>query len=340
MISRKNKTIVRVSEGPSGVYVFVLLSADIEDLPTVADGVMTGSVALVQDTQKILVYHEDNGWEEWEGSGGGYPEPTGTKSITITENGVTIEDVKDVASAQITVEVSGGGSSVETDILGGTLSGSYSNADLTRGLKQYVLNYNANLESISLPNCTSIGDNALNNCSGLKRASFPSAESLGTQAMRYCGRNLAADEFLEVDLSSCTFLGQNCLSNAAVQVLRLPSLTDIGTNAVSNSRLEYLDCSRDAADGNPRIQAQGLNNATNLRVLALRDTHHVWQLNYTSAFNGTPIASGTGYIYVPAALLETYKTATNWSTYAAQFRALEDYTKDGTVTGELDWENL
>ena len=53
-------------------------------------------------------------------------------------------------------------------------------------------------------------------------------------------------------------------------------------------------------------------------------------------FNGTPIESGTGYIYVPRALVDTYKTATNWSTFANQFRALEDYTVDGTVTGEID----
>lgn len=41
-------------------------------------------------------------------------------------------------------------------------------------------------------------------------------------------------------------------------------------------------------------------------------------------------------IYVPAALIDSYKAATNWSAYANQFRALEDYTVDGTITGELD----
>ena len=56
----------------------------------------------------------------------------------------------------------------------------------------------------------------------------------------------------------------------------------------------------------------------------------------SSALNGSKIANGTGYIYVPRALVDTYKAATNWSTYAAQFRALEDYTVDGTTTGELD----
>ena len=42
------------------------------------------------------------------------------------------------------------------------------------------------------------------------------------------------------------------------------------------------------------------------------------------------------YVYVPAALVDSYKAATNWSTYASRFRALEDYTVDGTITGELD----
>jgi hypothetical protein len=59
-------------------------------------------------------------------------------------------------------------------------------------------------------------------------------------------------------------------------------------------------------------------------------------LSSTNAFAGTPIESGTGYIYVPAALIDSYKTETNWSAFAAQYRALEDYTVDGTVTGEMD----
>lgn len=44
---------------------------------------------------------------------------------------------------------------------------------------------------------------------------------------------------------------------------------------------------------------------------------------HTNAFTGTPIASGTGYIYVPSALVDTYKT--KWSAFANQIRAIEDY---------------
>lgn len=51
----------------------------------------------------------------------------------------------------------------------------------------------------------------------------------------------------------------------------------------------------------------------------------VCTMSDSNAFKMTPIASGTGYIYVPAALVDSYKAATNWSVYADQIRAIEDY---------------
>lgn len=77
-------------------------------------------------------------------------------------------------------------------------------------------------------------------------------------------------------------------------------------------------------------------NADSLRILIIRSTEEPWTLMATNAFTFTCISRGTGYIYVPEALLDSYKTATNWVTYADQFRALEQYTVDGTTTGELD----
>lgn len=50
------------------------------------------------------------------------------------------------------------------------------------------------------------------------------------------------------------------------------------------------------------------------------------------------------FVYVPRALIESYKTATNWSTlyasYPDMFRAVEDYTEDGTLEGDFDAEKL
>lgn len=67
------------------------------------------------------------------GGDGGYPEPTGTKEINITENGTTTENVKDYANAEITVNVSSGGGVPENDVMfydyDGTVVAAYSAAD-------------------------------------------------------------------------------------------------------------------------------------------------------------------------------------------------------------------
>ena len=44
----------------------------------------------------------------------------------------------------------------------------------------------------------------------------------------------------------------------------------------------------------------------------------VCSLPYYDAFDGTPIGDGTGSIYVPASLVDAYKTAENWSMYSNQ----------------------
>lgn len=91
--------------------------------------------------------------------------------------------------------------------------------------------------------------------------------------------------------------------------------------------------------GNPTgggtIAGDAFNSCSALSALILRDTT-AWTLSNTSALTSTPISAGTGYIYVPRSLVSTYQSATNWTTYSAQFRALEDYTIDGTISGNLD----
>lgn len=53
----------------------------------------------------------------------------------------------------------------------------------------------------------------------------------------------------------------------------------------------------------------------------------VCTLQAVNSFQGTPIESGTGYIYVPDSLVDSYKSATNWSTYAAQIKPLSEYVE-------------
>lgn len=67
-----------------------------------------------------------------------------------------------------------------------------------------------------------------------------------------------------------------------------------------------------------------------LKTLIIR-TNTLCELESTAALGGTAIANGEGYVYVPAALIDEYKQATNWTMYADNIRAIEDYPE---ITGE------
>ena len=62
---------------------------------------------------------------------------------------------------------------------------------------------------------------------------------------------------------------------------------------------------------------------TKLTALII-DNPNLFKMTATSMLQNTPIASGTGYIYVPDDMVETYKSATNWSTYADQIKGMSE----------------
>lgn len=84
------------------------------------------------------------------------------------------------------------------------------------------------------------------------------------------------------------------------------------------------------------IKQNAFAECWSLTAVILRSSTLV-SLENTNAFNKAYHFLGTvsedynpdgltdGYIYVPAALVDSYKAATNWSTYADQIRAIEDY---------------
>lgn len=50
---------------------------------------------------------------------------------------------------------------------------------------------------------------------------------------------------------------------------------------------------------------------------------YVFPLN-SNDLTGTTITKGTGYVYVPDDMVETYKSATNWSAYADQIKGMSE----------------
>lgn len=88
--------------------------------------------------------------------------------------------------------------------------------------------------------------------------------------------------------------------------------------------LTTVDC------GSRYIAANSFMNCQKLTTFIIRNTS-VATLQNVSAFSSTPIKSGgTGYVYVPRNLVDSYISATNWSTFASQIRAIEDYPE---ITG-------
>ena len=112
-------------------------------------------------------------------------------------------------------------------------------------------------------------------------------------------------------------------SKPAITSMIVPNVITVDSYACQSHRFEFIDMTAVT-----KISDQSFS--TNTKRLILRS-------NSVVTLGGkSNIISTTGHIYVPRALVEDYKVATNWSNFATQFRALEDYTVDGTITGELD----
>ena len=102
------------------------------------------------------------------------------------------------------------------------------------------------------------------------------------------------------------------------------------------TKLETVDLTSTAAD---TINANAFNGCSNLTHLVVRSTARS-TLTATSALNGTKIALEVGGIYVPADLLNSYKGATNWSTFAANIYPIGEYPKANFDTISDSWATI
>lgn len=173
----------------------------------------------------------------------------------------------------------------------------------------YAFSACVSLVEVSMPKITKIEESVFGGCSSLKSVNdqmFPMLNELAKNVFRGCrGLN-------DVRLSNVTIVATGSLGETGAKKVDLPKLETIKASAFLWSQ--------------------------SLSALILRGGT-MCSLENVNAFSYTPIGDdtrGPGYIYVPRALVGTYKAATNWSTFASKFRALEDYTVDGTITGELD----
>ena len=207
-----------------------------------------------------------------------------------------------------------------------TISGEYEN-DRVESIGTYAFYCCSALTTAYFPAATSIGNNAFSSCTKLTTADFPAVTIIGDYAFLGCSALTTADFPAATSIGNGAF--QNCSKLTTVD---FTAATSIGNSA-------FYSCSALTTADFPAatsIDYDAFRYCSKLTALLLRNTEKVVTLSKTNAVVSTPIASGTGYIYVPSALVDSYKAETNWSTYSAQFRALESFTVDGTTTGALD----
>lgn len=145
------------------------------------------------------------------------------------------------------------------------------------------------LTSTNVPSATNIGKFAFKGCSSLTTANYPLATTIGQGAFDECTALSSVNLPLLETVEPLTF--RKC---EALTTVDLPVATSIGTQAFYSSGITSLT----------------LRSST------------VCTLENADAFYFTPIEYGTGYIYVPSNLVNSYKAADGWSTYANQILAI------------------
>jgi hypothetical protein len=193
---------------------------------------------------------------------------------------------------------------------------SYSNSTLTKVFVCAFQDCNS-LVTISLPACTSIGISAFRNCVSLTEVSFPKCQTIDGNAFAAC-RNITSISFPECKkLNNYGFYGCSGLTSVT-----LPACLELGTHAFGYCRsmtsVTLPTCSKFAANA-----FVGCLKLMHLEI----GFSSVATLSNVNAFTSTPMSLSTltgsfGSIYVPASLVDAYKSATNWATYADRITAI------------------
>ena len=221
------------------------------------------------------------------------PEPV-LAPLTATENGIySPEDGIDGYSA-VVVEVPTG--SDGADNLGLLITSQLERVEsnVKGTFAPYAFYENDTIKYVSLPNIQYSKERVFYGCGNLETLLLPGLIGYTYQYLAYNCSNLTT-----VDVHNTSYVSSYSFYNCAkLERIELDKVGTIATNS-------FYGCVK-------------------LKTIIIR-AETVPSLGGTSAFTSTPIEKNTGYIYVPSALIEEYKSATNWSTYAARFRAIEDY---------------
>lgn len=226
------------------------------------------------------------------------------------------EKITDETPFREYVELIGGGDTAALDaLLEGDITEIKSNATKIR---YAAVDGCENLASVDCPLVTTIDKLAFRDCTNLKTANFPSAISMDLYAFKGC-TNLTNINFPALTTMTGYETFVNCTN---LKTVKLPSLVT--------------------------MRSYAFKGCTNLTTVVLKhqceyiddcETSLAYAFFLTPIYDNLVNNTGVGYVYVPAALVDWYKDNFNAAITEGgtpPIRALEDYTIDGTIDGELD----
>ena len=237
--------------------------------------------------------------------------PTGTKQISITQNGTVTEDVTNYASAEIAVNVS---ASVDWDdfALGNIPSGALS-LGTAQTIRDYLFYGSTAITSISAPNATEVKQYGFHSCSGVLTVSFPELTTTGTYSFRGL-RSLTKASFPK--LSS---IGQGCFSQCGKSTAHMEYLCLPAASGTLNAMFEASFI--DVIDIGPNVSAltgRNFYGTSSFDTIILRSSSVV-----SADTNSLNKITSSHKVYVPQALISNYQSASNWSSKAPTFMAIE-----------------
>lgn len=149
------------------------------------------------------------------------------------------------------------------------------------------------------------------------------ATTIRNDRITYLGMNVFFnyDSLAIADFPNVTSTGVNVFYGCyALHTVNLPSLISISANMFGRTpsikRLDFPSVES--------ISGGAFSGCSRLVTLILRKADAVCTLENVSAFSYTPIEKSAGFVYVPDDLVERYKAATNWSTYASQIKPISE----------------
>lgn len=167
---------------------------------------------------------------------------------------------------------------------------------------------NTTIQTVNLPYATSVGNNAFEGCSSLSQISLPVCGVINFGAFRYCSL------LSQASLPMCRYIGNSVFEGcSSLTQVSLPMCSYIGYyvfyGCSSLTQVSLPVCSV--------IDFGAFQHCSSLSIITIGYSS-VCSLHSSNDFSNTQITSSTGSIYVPASLVDAYKSATNWSYFSTQ----------------------